>query len=493
MRLRLLAWPLGILACTFAPPSALAAATDSLGEDLPPTVNVVEPLNHSVAQPDLHFTVECSDDDPAGCSAIRIRTGPCDDGIGTQELYFGSGATASVTISFAGLGGSPLVCIFGIDSQNQSTGVDRQVYVEVSRLVLEVEALPGLVLDFDPDRALWVDESSGHQVAKVRQRATGVDELAMDEPGRLMAYGYLTPTGAIFAWFVDTSLSYRVADWNNGVLWDLGHPNSSQSLQAAGDYAIWNTSVSPDFSGRMLYRRHLPTATNLLIAADAGNTWNSLAANGDVTYAAGAVAPDYQSQIFRFANGVSEPLTDHPTLVATEPASDELHAVYQQGSYGFPGTWGLYLHDPEGDIELLAPSERELSKFWDYRTRGGWVAFTGPGLVTEPQVYLRSPSGATSQISFSSSRCLLDSLSPHGAVTFVTSSHHFLSWPGLPQPIDLGSWQGLSSRTQWWDHRVYRSIGRSIFVADVGLPLFLDGFESGDLSAWTAVVGGARR
>jgi hypothetical protein len=95
----------------------------------------------------------------------------------------------------------------------------------------------------------------------------------------------------------------------------------------------------------------------------------------------------------------------------------------------------------------------------DYQVNNGWAAFTRVGVDGVSQVWLRSPAGDVTQLSFFGSSTSIDALGPNGDATLISRYRRYYCTSGA-MPIDVGSSQGKSF---YQDGQWYAIIGRSLF------------------------------
>jgi hypothetical protein len=431
-------------------PKILAVqATDFLGNtsqaltmfihDRKPILTVNAPLMGTVARPQLRLAVSCTDDDPAGCSLI-VSVGGFMIATGRDHLDQG--------VSLADFEGSaPTLHIEAVDSAGQRSAVDVPVYVESSVRLHEVESVSGAIWDVDMERFLFLESRSDRGVLKIRQRGNGQDSVVMDEAGRYPRYGYLAPQGAIFLEQSGDVLTALVYDDRDGALTSLGFPNSTQSLVAKGDYAIWN-------NGGTLILRDLVAGQNTTVTAQAGNWKNDVALSGDVVYWGDGY------NIYRYRSGTITPLTTDTVLWNVYPLTDGQGVVYlkEDPCCGLQ-RYGLYLHDGTREVELAPLAARPVpSPSEDYQINNGWVAFTRPGTGGQLQVWTRSPSGQEAQVTFYGDSSRISALAPNGELMFLHNGR-YLSRPGEP-PIEINSSLGnpFWEEGQWW-----MTLGRTLF------------------------------
>ncbi|MBI2927072.1 MAG: hypothetical protein HYY24_15360 [Verrucomicrobia bacterium] len=418
--------------------------------DRKPVLTVTAPLAETVARPQVHIAAGCTDDDPAGCSlsvsAGGVVVANARDGI-DQVVSLPQFEGSATTLHFE-----------AVDSAGQRTFADIPIYVESSIRLSEVASVPASIWDVQPDRILWLQSASDRGILKIRQRASGQDTVAMNESGRWPRYGYLTPEGAIFVEQRGDVLTALVYERRSDVLVELGFPNSSGSLVANGNFAIWSM-------GETLVLRDLATGANTTVSTSAGNTDNDVAANGDVVYWGGGY------NVYRYQGGKTTQLSTDGGLWNTYPLTDGKNVVYRKhdpccGAQRF----GLALHDGSSE-RMLTPLElRPLGPGSDYQVNNGWVAFTKLGTGGQLQVWTRSPTGAETQITFFGDSSRIEALAPNGEVLF-RHGRRFLSRSGVT-PLDISSSLG---RVFWQDGHWWVIIGRSLFqVQPDNRPVSLD-------------------
>lgn len=117
--------------------------------DNPPEISVDLPWEQAVARPALRFTATCTDDDPAGCTAIELCWASCSSGPGLAV----AGGELDETVDFSQREGRAFrVRIRGVDSAGQVDDRFRHVYVESSPLLRRLAAVDGRIRDAETDR-----------------------------------------------------------------------------------------------------------------------------------------------------------------------------------------------------------------------------------------------------------------------------------------------------------------------------------------------------
>jgi hypothetical protein len=425
-----------------------AQMTRTIILDRPPIVTVALPINLTVARPEIQLTASCTDDDPAGCTSLKVITF---DSCPLLGIIASGISSIDQTVSLAVCDGQIVYLGFeGTDSAGQLTHVPREILVESSTHLSEVESVSSQIWDVQPDRILFLDPSN---ILKIYDRSSGQETSVPAIHGKTPKYGYLTPNGTIFMAQGSDLRSEGIYDWRDGTLLYLGVPNSTQSLKVSGNYAIWNGGdTGSPYLGKVLYLRDLIAGTTTTVSENALNWNNNVASNGDVVYA----SRDFQ--IFRYRGGISAQLTNDTSLRNIYPTTDGINVVYLKEDFG-NNTYEIVMYGTEGET-ILAPaqSQQPLPEI-DYQVDNGWIAYRKPGTGGQSQVWTRSSSGVESQVSFFSTSSRIDSIAPSGEVTFINGGRRYLAQPASI-PIDINSWLGYSF---WQDGHWYVVIGRSLF------------------------------
>src|SRR4051812_14344826 len=174
----------------------------------------------------------------------------------------------------------------------------------------------GAILDATPGRVLYSTTADQHlQIFDVAGGETTTIPLPED---RRTGGGQLFDGGALVVLTKDVFPYHEIAEFRDGQLTVLGNLNSASSIKVAGQYAIWSDD-------KTLYRRNLATQTSTVVATDAGNTDNDIAANGDVVY---WTSNPYV--IRRWRDGTSVQMSQQPAAkLATYPLTDGNNVVYR--------------------------------------------------------------------------------------------------------------------------------------------------------------------
>lgn len=412
--------------------------------DQKPVIRIDEPLNFTVARPELDVSFSCADDDPRGCQQVKVYTAsdssnPLATGTDRIDQVIGLGAQngKSIELTFSAK-----------DWAGQTVTQKRTVYVESSPRLVDEEPVNGKIWDLSQDRILYLDTTTGRNTLTVRNRMNDVETRIMDDQGKIPQYGFLSPKGSIFVEQSGNVLTSLVYDWRDGNLVDLGGLNSSRSLKVKGDYAIWNIYPTQD-----LVLRDLISGINTTVSTTAGNTMNDVASNGDVVF--WTSGQEYQT--YRYRDGQTTRLSNDAPVWNTYPLTDGFNAVYRKRTDEGLDTLALFTDAGE---EILCPEPHmNYTPYQNYDLNNRWVAFTRPGLDDVFQVWRRSPAGELRQLSFFGSASRIGALGPNGEVVWISGGTMYLSRTGQSD-LQVGSSLG---RALFLGDQLYLVIGRSAF------------------------------
>jgi hypothetical protein len=408
-----------------------------------PTIDLVAPLNETVARPQLSYSATCTDDFP-GCT-ISIFDGFPET---TPPLVTGTGKISG-TLSLAVSEGKRVSLVFvARDSRFQTRSVARTIYVESSQQLDSIGSVPTPFWDVDVTRALFGKTDT--PTVTLRTWPSGVDERIITSfvPGSAR----LTPYGAI----VSKSFGESI-DWRGGTATHV----SGVVNEVVGQYARFSEPAKN--RTYFQYRYDLATRFTVLVGEfDCCGASLRLSANGDVIIAG------VDGALRRYRNGILSKLPGEPpsTLGDSLPLVDGEVVVYRKTSPGiFAETYQIAMNDGSKEIVLGPPRSQNsspLSKILpgqDYAVNNGWVAFTQSNASMQRQVWLRSPSGELRQVSPVGIDVLISAVGPDGTVVFTAGGRRFLIPPnGVAR--DVG---GSHGTVQFFSAQPYLILGRSFW------------------------------
>ncbi len=435
--------------------------------DKKPSISVTEPINDSVAQPFLHIVGNCTDDDSIGCASINAK-------INNTVIATGQ-FSIDETVSLADYDGSSVaIRIEGTDSAGQKTYISRNVFVESSKKLHEVESVTGKIWDVHPDRILFLETSEDNTALKIMDTVQRTTTVVLDQAGKVPQYGFLTPNGAMYVERSPDNLypnfTYdALYEFKNGNTEFIGIPRSK--IKVIGNYAVWNAYSSIDHK-EYIYLRDLLSgvSTEVVQITNYGpRPIYDLSADGAVVYQIGAGVV-FDRNILHYKSGITSRITNDIGASSgiplwymnMSPKTDGVNTAYIKQEYRNPGGYGnqsLYLHTNSQEVQLITFMENNT---FDYRLNNGWTAYTKSGNSGQSQVWTRSPDGVQTQISYFGTNSYIDDLGPNGEVIFKNGSRLYLAQLDKTQ-IEISSTLG---KRFYQDGKWYVVIGRSLFSID---------------------------
>lgn len=415
--------------------------------DTPPAVSLSLPEDQAVSSGSITLKAECTDLMNGGCTGL-VAT------VGNTVIAEGKAAIEGVFSLLPWNGQSLNLAVTGKDSAGQTSSLSRTVYVETSPMLKRVQSVSGKIWDADATRILFLGTEAEKPSLKILQRATGI-ETTISDPGMLPIYGHLSSRGALFVEQTGNVLTSKLYDWRDGALLDLGGLNSTQSLEVAGQYAIWNEGIG---AGQQLHFRDEASGKDSIIATNAGNWMNSVASNGAVAYWTYSTSGNYNINFYQ--NGQTRKLTNDTDLWNTYPLTDGQNVVYRkQDKCCNQQKYAIYLYDSGKEVMLAPPRSAEPSAGRDYTLNRGWVAFTRQANDGTLQTWIRSPAGLTRQTSFFGTSSSLAGLSSNGQLMFGNGGNIYFD-TGEIAPLKIGT--SLIS-PYYQDDKWWTFIGNTLF------------------------------
>jgi hypothetical protein len=425
----------------------------------PPTLTVTAPGADVIARPFVRVNATCVDDDPEGCTFLRVYE--VIDGATILRASGRSRIDQSVALT-----GSNALRFVAEDSDGQTVSTDRLVPYGASAGLIEVVRIDSegsiSVCDMQGDNLLYLETVNGTSTLSRLNLTSSVSSLIPTPSfdGQLLVprCGRLTPRGAIFPAFRNNEVTTGgVYDWRDGGLVECGLPNAPDSLRVKGTYAIWSGEVGHEYTGTgqsSLFVRDLVDGRTTVVAADVGNTNNDVAPNGDVVF----WGRDYQ--IYRYRDGTTTRLSDDTQAWNTYPVTDGQTVLFRTLLFA-PFGFTITAHDSGGLTTIAQPREPAPQPGADYQVINGHVAFTRPGVAGAAQVWVDSR-----QVSDFASSSGIDLLASNGEVTFANDgSVYLVRGTAPPVPFPLPSGRRFHDGSQW-----YVALGSCLFRFDPEVP-----------------------
>ena len=347
----------------------------------------------------------------------------------------------------------------------------------------------GTIYDVDAGRILF--RKSNDQFAVMDRRTEAITPIPV-VPNRPPRFGRLTSHGAILAVTSETGPS--VFEWRDGQLIQRG-VGYVDSLEVAGSHAAW--SARPSFSDPpSVFHLDLDTGVVTPLATDAGS--EDVADNGDVVYETG------DHSIVRWRAGLATTLAASSGSVwAADPRTDGINAVWSEGpACDCTGDHSIHGYGPAGPFTLANTTRQGgINADREYRTAGGWIAFTRVGTGGPPTVWVRDPFGVETQIGNATLVPEIVALGTDGQAIFVSSTGHVLAVPGAtPVPVgfpgELWTWARELHINYLFEagSRWYGAIGNSIVRLSLtdeptdGAETAIDSAPKGSVSSTAALM-----
>jgi hypothetical protein len=227
-------------------------------------------------------------------------------------------------------------------------------------------------------------------------------------------------------------------EWRNGALSTI---DRVYHVDVNANYATFD-AFNDTYT---LFRRDLATGADVTIFAPPAQPGvvASVAPNGDVAF--------MYTSIYRWRNGVT---TLASNGLSYDPVTDGVNVVYWRWS---SSEQVIAVHDGMTETVLASGTGVLTQRFVNYDANGGWTAFTKPtgGVL---QVWLRSPTGQTTQRSSAGVSCQINAIGDDGTVVFKAGSQRFLV-TASGTPVNVASALGT---VVWREGSFYQLVGNSV-------------------------------
>ena len=316
-----------------------------------------------------------------------------------------------------------------------------------SASLTELASGPGKILDASPDRVIFFEDGSP-AVLKVYDVGTDASTPIPVPVGREpVDEAALINGGVLFASREGESGPYRLEEWRDGVLTNLGQGARSgfwgDLIHTAGDYAVWS-------GGGSLYRYKVSSRETTVVSTAAGGGYD-VDEQGDVVFASST-----DNKIYRWSTGLTGLVSQRPPSDPSyAPLTDGANTLYAAGTGLNMGT-DIVLNDGASETVLDSDDEYSQRPGRNYALENGWVAYTRvertgtihPDLT--PTVWIRNPSGVSERLSPSPTHlaaALISGLNPGGQVVYTHLGNTYIATAGQPQFSIIGTFD----RAFWAD------------------------------------------
>jgi hypothetical protein len=393
-----------------------AQVSSGITYDKLPVLNLVQPVNYTIGQPDIPVKGECIDDAP-GCIVTAAGGFVAAPGLGFPVLLSTGTPFDAVVRPRDGTG---LLTVRATDSTGRYVEVTRRIFVSSRGGLSIADTFQGTIVDIDAARALTFDNTVTPSVVRLYDRAANTNQIiwiaaSADE---LVEQGFLTPgNGALFVVATPTEIYDPLLEWRGGALTQVA--SVTNALVVKGAWAAFYARVGPCCLHQSLFVRDLTTGTNIEAAVDAGGAWMDVAPDGRVIFMSNPVP----HQLLEFnpnpPPGTTTQLTASAPLWSHSPRTDGINIAFLRETGDGTSRPSLVLRTQAGVEEVLATNVSS-DPTTGYRVAGGWTAFTRAG-----GVWIREPDGTVRQVA---SRGYIEALDANGDLIFTTGA-----------AVDLGS------------------------------------------------------
>ena len=451
-----------------------------------PKVQLLAPLEGTLARPSVHVSTTCEDDDVPTCAGFQTVVSNSHQG--GSVLATGTGAI-DLDVSLAGYDGHEVsLWVTTTDSDGQRGSATALVVAEMSPAISPVYTVTGKIVGFDSRRIVHVHDAQTF----LHDRQSGQDTLIEPVVARSAALSESGVVTYIVEPFPLPSVrQFPIHEWRNGVVTTLGGANSDQSLVVSGSFAAYpyifrngDTGMTWGMGGSS----HNGTPAYDVLAGGVGffeenqNLYR-------ITFAINKLERLYSDGFREVSRTQDYDAGSSGITLGALPMYDGTNLAYI--ARHIPLSYGCFdaitLRTPTATEGLIPESlARQPPDCMEPRTRyalaGGWAAYS----VKNPsngiyQIWLRAPDGSRKNVLPSQELGLIDSLAENGEAMLAAGgiTHHnipYRMW--FPRngarrffstfnsaPIEVGSATGFSRRLQdGW----YIAMGRTLFRYPAG-------------------------
>ncbi|RMA64320.1 T9SS type A sorting domain-containing protein [Ulvibacter antarcticus] len=470
--------------------------------DTKPEINVVLPLDHSVARPELVFDFDGTDienDLPVSLSyKVEIYD---DNGNLIYSLSSGSAILQVVDFSFF-LNREMRMFLSVTDARGQTTSVTRQVYVDTSETLIEEYTVENEIMDFDGNNLLFVERNDVFHnsqlkyglkaVSKVDMNTNLVTDIPLSTIIPLQGNGAfkLLDQAVIFSGndFEYLSRGHRFI-WNTNSTTQIGYTgipdydDENHIVQLptnpiVGDdlmfslYVCEYIEISPGTYLQVCQPHYFlqevadPLNVSFLDGFHGEEDYDSIEKrvdNNNILYY------DDEGNIVLLNNGIKEYIT-------TDGITDEL----KNRDVMSDGTSYVYVKDLDGDyfstvlfdgteeIELREVGEDYLYDAY-YKINNGYIAFNKKGNLGQELIMLRKPTGETVIAAPFGTNSYIEALNELGEIIFATDNNRYL-YTGDGDLFQISNNNTLGS-PYYYNDQWYIAMGNTLFSIDTSVIL----------------------
>ncbi|WP_203292459.1 T9SS type A sorting domain-containing protein [Luteirhabdus pelagi] len=465
--------------------------------DTRPELNVMSPLDHSVARPELLVEYEGNDIEGDLPVMLTYNVNIIDQGGSVYSLVEDSNTMVSEVFDLSDFVNTEVTLLLKVtDIRNQTTSVRRQIYVDTSNSLSIEHSVQNEIMDFDGSNLLFVTRDYfwsslyGDYMYEIKSVAkeeisTGTitdiplptNQTLLDryESFKLIAQGAIIKAGNSealngkrnFIWNLNSNITTEIgytgiADYDNENHIVIVDENSIvQNNLLFSLYVCEYIEIDPGTYLQQCQPHYFiqdisnPTNVNFLEGFHGQNSYDEIEkifSNGDILY--------YNNgNILLKTNESIENITTDPVEVINQFAkSDGNIFVYVKN---YQNNYSIVLNDGIQEIELREPHPQFL---WpeDFKINNGYIAYRTKGNLGQELIKLRKPTGETITVAPFGTDSIIEALNELGEVIFINNDKRYLfSQNNIFQISDnyLGS-------PYYFNNNWYISIGNTLFYVD---------------------------
>ncbi|MBC9034131.1 autotransporter domain-containing protein [Sphingomonas sp. JC676] len=302
----------------------------------------------------------------------------------------------------------------------------------------DVVTVDGRILSSDGSRVLYVPTSNPNDL-RIRL-GSGQDQVVVANAPYTPAYGYLTPSGAVFAADVASQLMRDLFTYNGATPQLVSYLNSSNSLISKGNYSVFSGNMENNTGYDNVYLMNNSTGQVIMAPGDNGNQYLDVTPQGVIAYWSGG-NKEKNYNIMTFDGVTARAITNTVGVVRNfYPLTDGVNFLFSR-TVG-EGSPSLILSDGTTETVLRTSTDTALNPGGDYQINAGWVAYR----QTNGTLMLRSPAGVTTTIGAS---WKILSVSENGEIAYTIGTETFLRRAG-GEIFDIGTYSSAFNVGSDW-------------------------------------------
>ncbi|MDQ0111992.1 hypothetical protein J2T15_001427 [Paenibacillus harenae] len=313
---------------------------------------------------------------------------------------------------------------------------------EAGSAVIPVDNVEGRILDFDDTRILYRGTDTK---VRIKNRTDGTQTVIYDAPNRYVSKSLLTPSGAVIN--VYTGEDYgELFLWYSGQLKATGietfsgYGSQDATVRTNGKYAFtdWTADLIDTETGEI---RNFGRVGNVALAADG----SFVAANNEgITL----FQPDGTSrQLIKTSLEYPSLVFDGKTVLLNTNNRDILKYA-------------------DGSLTQLSKSTSYDDKTWphyDFEINQGWIAYTKPTSSGRRQIFLESPQGTLTQVTYFNGNPKIRALNEHGTLAISYNNELYMYHPGDKEPKKLTSVSYYDLAPSYHNGTWYQAVEGTLF------------------------------